>query len=119
VTGEGDLAGPPRHAPERHRVPTRVLAWALAALFTVLVAAAAVNLDLTLTRNGTAACSFYRDLAGLPVTILATTGRPSELGMSIIANSRAAYRDLGCQGPLPPPSPSFTHWASYYRLPAG
>jgi hypothetical protein len=93
---------------------TRRLSWALGLAFAVTVLAALANLYVTVSRT-TATCSFYRDLSGLPVTIVTGTGRPSELSVTIIAHSRSAYRGLGCPGGLPPPSPSFAHWAPYYH----
>jgi hypothetical protein len=89
----------------------------LAVLFVLLLAATGANLVLTLTRTASA-CSFYADLSGLPVTLTAS-GRPSELGVAIIAHSRGAFRGSGCGGELPPPSPTFAHWAPYFHLSPG
>lgn len=94
---------------------TRRLGWVLAAVFAVLLLAVTANLILTLNRT-TAACSFYKDLSGLPVTNAAGTNRPSELGVAIIAHSRESFRGSGCGGGLPPPSASFRHWAPFYHL---
>ena len=87
----------------------------LAALLALLLAAVVVNLILTLSRTS-AGCSFYKDLSGLPVTVVATTGKPSELGVGIIAHSREAFRGSGCTGTLPPPSASFRRWAPFFGL---
>ena len=93
----------------------RALIIIVGALFLILLAAIVLNLALTLSRTS-AACSFYKDLSGLPVTVAANTHRPSELGIGIIAHSREAFRGQGCSGRLPPPSPSFAHWAPIFHL---
>jgi hypothetical protein len=120
VTEEREPLSPPpvyRHdmTPGAYRA-TRRLGWVLGAVFTVLLLAVSANLYLTLNRT-VSACDFWRDLSGLPVTNAAGTNKPSELGVSIIAHSRQAFRGSGCPGALPPPSPSFRHWAPYYHLP--
>lgn len=66
-------------------------------------------------------CQFNADLgnaAADPVTLNPATHKASELGIQILADSRAAWRGLGCPGALQAPSPSFTHWAREYHLPA-
>ena len=62
-------------------------------------------------------CRFFADLAGVPIAVSPATGKPAELGVQIVSDSRIAWRGLGCPGVLPPPSPSFAQWARYYRLP--
>ena len=94
---------------------TRRLGWVIAAVFAVLLLAVATNLYLTLNRT-VAACNFYKDLSGLPVQSVGAGKKPSELGVAIIAHSREAFRGAGCSGTLPPPSPSFAHWAPVYHL---
>jgi hypothetical protein len=90
----------------------------LGAMISLLLAVAVLNLVLTLTRTA-ATCNFYRDLSGVPVTLSAQTHKPSPLSMEIIAHSREAYHGLGCTGTLPPPDPTFAHWAPIFHLPAG
>jgi hypothetical protein len=66
-----------------------------------------------------ALCRFDADLGGAPVTADPKTGKPSLLAVTIVSDARTAWRQTGCAGHLPPPSPSFRQWAAYYRLPAG
>jgi hypothetical protein len=99
----------------RRRNDSRKIGWILGVALTVLLAAAAANLYLTLTRTA-AACNFYQDLSGIPVAVSATTGKPSELSVGIVAHAREAFRGSGCAGILPPPAPSFVKWAPYYHL---
>lgn len=66
-------------------------------------------------------CQFNADLgnaAASPVTLNPMTHKASPLGIQILADSRAAWRGLGCPGRLEAPSPSFSHWARAYHLPA-
>ena len=67
--------------------------------------------------SSASACRFFADLAGLPVTVTPTTKKASLLGVQIVADSRLAWRGLGCPGTLAPPAPSFEQWARYYHLP--
>jgi hypothetical protein len=62
-----------------------------------------------------ASCAFAADVGTVP---LPAAPKPSRLGVSLIADSRLQWRELGCPGSLAPPTPSFTHWARYYGLPA-
>ncbi len=66
-----------------------------------------------------AQCRFDADVGAAPVGIDPKTGRASQLGVSIVSDARTAWRQSGCAGQLPAPSPSFRQWAAYYRLPAG
>jgi hypothetical protein len=115
----------------RHRDSSYLMSYLLLAAFLFVLVTVGFNVYLTLDRTDAAtraatvalaragaACSFYRDLAGSPVTIAAGTGKPSELGVAIIAHSREAYRGSGCAGTLPPPSATFAKWAPYYHLSA-
>jgi hypothetical protein len=61
-------------------------------------------------------CDFYGDLAGLPLAD-AANGYPSELGVKIISDTRAAWHGHGCAGKLAPPDPTFVAGAHHYRLP--
>lgn len=66
-------------------------------------------------------CDFLRPLTGLPVTIVASTGKPSELSIQIITGAREQYA-AQCHPPfvtqpLPPPDPSLVKWAEYYHIP--
>lgn len=63
-----------------------------------------------------ASCNFYADLAGLPLAN-GPDGKPSELGVKIISDSRGAWDGLGCPGTLAPPSASYVRGAALYRLP--
>lgn len=69
-----------------------------------------------LKRQLIADCSFYRDLAGLPLANL-PNGHPSELGVKIVSDSRGAWIGRGCPGKLPPPDPSYVRGAAFYHLP--
>ncbi|HEV2376226.1 MAG TPA: hypothetical protein VGS19_29160 [Streptosporangiaceae bacterium] len=64
-----------------------------------------------------AQCKFDYDLSGVPISINPATGQASLLGVKIVADSRAAWRGLGCPGRLARPSPSFVKWARFYHLP--
>ncbi len=72
----------------------------------------------SLARQQHSLCLQERDVGGLPVTVNPVTGRASLLGVSIVADARTAWRGLHCAGVLPPPDPSFTRWARFYKLPA-
>lgn len=61
-----------------------------------------------------AACAFARDLGSAP---LPASPRPSKLGVSIIADSRAWWHANNCPGDLPA-SPGLAHWEAVYHLPA-
>jgi hypothetical protein len=61
-------------------------------------------------------CSFDRDLAGAPLTVIPATGRPGELAVSIVADSHNAYVDIGCPGQLPVNAP-LMRWAAFYHVP--
>jgi len=94
----------------------------LSVLMLVLTAA---NLVWTSRETGAAnsktqaLCRFDADLGGAPVGTDPKTGKASLLGVSIVSDARVAWRQTGCAGQLPAPSPSFRQWAAYYRLPAG
>lgn len=64
-----------------------------------------------------ASCAFAADVGTAPVAANPATGKPSRLGISIVADSRKQWHQLGCPGQLPPPPPSFVWWARYYHLP--
>lgn len=68
-----------------------------------------------LQRAVLSSCAFNADLGSAPI-VIQPGGKASELGVSIVADSRAQWRQLGCPGRLPPPQPSFTRWARYYHL---
>lgn len=72
-----------------------------------------------LTREVQSQCRFDGDLAGLPVALNPATHQASKLGVQIVSDSRVAWLLAGCPGKLAPPSPSFTRWAKFYRLPTG
>ena len=94
-------------------------------LSVLMLLLAAASLVFTARQTGAsdtrarAQCAFDADLAGAPVTADPKTGKASLLGVKIISDARTAYRQAGCDGPLPGASPSFLQWAAYYRLPAG
>jgi len=94
---------------------------AVVILFALMVLLAAADLFFTASeaaklRAGVlASCAFAADLGGAPFP---ATGKVSKLGVSIVADSRAQWRHLGCPGHLAPPAPSFVKWATYYHLPA-
>lgn len=95
--------------------------WAAAAAVVAVLCAAVVVLGVLYIGQGArlrASCEFWRTLAPLPVTIAQQTGKPSRLGVSIIAESREAYEGQGCGKP-PPADPAFARWARYYHLPTG
>lgn len=97
---------------------------AAAFLFAFALVLAAGNLLFTAREVNTvrdavrAQCGFDYDLAGVPVAVNPATHKASVLGVKIVADSRLAWRGLGCTGTLPPPSPSFRRWAAYYHVPS-
>jgi hypothetical protein len=94
--------------------------WVTAAAVVAVLCAAVVVLGVLYIQQGArlrASCEFWRTLAPLPVTTVQPAGRPSRLGVAIIAESRTAYAGQGCGKP-PPPDSSFVQWARYYHLPA-
>jgi hypothetical protein len=83
------------------------------------VAATAQQKALDVTNKSLhASCDFYHDLAGLSPAVLAPTGKPSELGVSIIVHSRIAFTGQQCKGTIPPSTPLLKKWSAYYHLPA-
>jgi hypothetical protein len=56
-------------------------------------------------------CSFYQEIATLPVN--ATT---SKFGTQLLENSRESYIRLGCAGRLPAPSAEFLRIAAKYNV---
>lgn len=68
----------------------------------------------------TAACDFWYPLTPLPVTIVTGQTKPTELSVRIISGARESYAGQ-CgnddKPPLPPPDPTFAHWANVYHLP--
>lgn len=95
---------------------------AVAVLSVLMLAVAVANLFFTSSEVGKlraavlASCAFAADLGSAP---LPATGKVAKLGVSIVADSRAQWRKLGCPGHLAPPGPGFVRWARYYRLPEG
>lgn len=93
-------------------------------LFVFAVALAGVNLlftamDVNRLRDAVhAQCQFSADLGSAPIMV-SPSGKPSRLGVTIVSDSRVAWHGLGCPGRLPPPAPSFAHWAAVYHLPVG
>ena len=66
-------------------------------------------------------CHWYLDVGNVatsPVAVSAATHKASKIGIAAIADSRAAFRGLGCPGQLEQPGPSFSHWAKVYGLPS-
>lgn len=94
-------------------------------LSVLMLLLAGANLLWTSLQTGAASkktqaqCRFDADLGGAPVAAVPKTGKPSLLAVTIISDARTAWHQTGCPGLLPAPSPSFRHWAAYYRLPAG
>lgn len=72
----------------------------------------------TLAAQIRADCSWYRDLASLPVAAPGAGGKPSIVLPRLISDSRTAWHEKGCTGKLPAPDPSFVRWAVFYHLPA-
>lgn len=68
----------------------------------------------------TAACDFWYPLTSLPVTTLSGQTKPTKLSVDIIGGARESYAGQ-CENdgkpPLPPPDPSFAHWATVYHVP--
>jgi hypothetical protein len=83
---------------------------------TLLVTARQIR---TLHMEISSQCKFDSDLGAAPITVNPATHKASLLGVSIVADSRLAWRGLRCPGTLPPPDPSFVKWARYWKLPAG
>lgn len=98
---------------------TRGARRAVIVLFVITFALAAGNWAFTWTQvrvlhgQQQSACAFARDLGSAP---LPASPRPSKLGVSIVADSRAWWRRNDCTGSLPP-SPGLDRWIAYYRLP--
>lgn len=98
---------------------------AVAGLLVIFIGFAAIVILYTaantqrLTREVRSQCRFDGDLAGVPITLNPATHQASKLGVEIISDSRVAWHQAGCPGRLAPPSPSFTRWARFYRLPTG
>lgn len=67
-------------------------------------------------RRLVAACDFYRDLSGVPVTAQPPLKQPSRLGVLIVVDSRVAAHGLGCLN-IPAADPSVKRWAAYYHIP--
>ncbi len=63
-----------------------------------------------------ASCDFWGTLTSIPITVTPPATKPSRLGVSIITQSRIAYKGQGC-GALPPVDASVRKWAAYYHLP--
>lgn len=91
----------------------------------LMLALAALNLLWTSRQTDAAnaktqaLCRFDADIGGAPLAVNPATGKPSLLSVSIVSDARVAWHQTGCAGHLDAPSPSFRHWAAYYRLPAG
>ena len=97
----------------------RVRWWLIGCLLSLLILAVALLAFLLYSAESRlqASCSFYADLAPIPVTVSPQTHIPSELGVKIIADSRAAWEQEGCPGVLPPANPSLDYWSHYFHLP--
>jgi len=66
-------------------------------------------------------CRWYGDvgnLAAAPVALNPRTHQASKIGIGAVADSRVAWRGLGCPGTLRPPGASFRHWARVFHLSA-
>lgn len=91
----------------------------IVALFALMLAVGAGNLLFTtsqvdqLRTQLQASCAFAADIGSVP---LPDSPTPSKLGVSLVVDSRAQWRELRCPGPLPEP-PGLAKWAAYYRLP--
>jgi hypothetical protein len=96
-----------------------VVLFALAFLVAVAAVTGVVTEVSALQREVRSQCKFDADLAGVPVSLNPATNKPSVLGIKIVSDSRVAWRQAGCPGTLPAPSPSFTRWARFYHLPTG
>jgi hypothetical protein len=96
---------------------------AVVVLFALMLMIGGADLFFTASEVGKlraavlASCAFAADLAGAPI-VTSPPVRPSKLGVTIVADSRAQWRNLGCPGHLAPPAPSFVKWARFYHLPA-
>ena len=74
----------------------------------------------TLQNRQLTQCQFNQDLgnlASVKVTLNPATRKASKIGVAVIADSRSAFRGLGCPGRLAKPGPSFIHWTTIYHLP--
>lgn len=119
------------------RAQARALAYALVVLFITAIAIGGGNFLFTNSQDGKlrstqaqadrnsaalskevlAGCGFYRDSAALPITVSTVTGKAAVTVPKIISDARAAFRQSGCPGMLPPPGPAYVKWAAYYHLP--
>jgi hypothetical protein len=90
------------------------------ALATVILFAAglttAVVLLVQANQRIASDCAFYRDLGTAPLTVHHPAGKPTRLGVTIVADSRNAYYGHGCQPEPLPPNPSLYRWAGYYHV---
>jgi hypothetical protein len=72
---------------------------------------------MVLHRQVLSSCAQDHDLAGLPVGVNPQTGKASPLGVRIVSDNRGQWFRLGCPGSLPPPDPTFAHWARAFGIP--
>ena len=98
-------------AERRHRLGA-ALPYFIAVILTLTSIGFTVGYVAQLQTQLQATCAFARDLgsASLPAS-----PKPSKLGVSIVADSRAQWRTLRCPGTLPP-APGLAHWAAAYHL---
>lgn len=99
-------------AERRHRLGA-ALPYLIAVVLTLTSIGFTVGYVAQLQTQLQAACGFAHDLGGVS---LPASPKPSRLGVSIVADSRAQWRELRCPGTLPP-APGLAHWAKVYGLP--
>lgn len=93
--------------------------WVLViAVFTLLIGAVTFLSVLLLNQQNelSSSCQVWKILSPLPVSNNPSTGRPTQLSVSIIAGARNAYEGQHC-GPSLPADPSVSHWARIYNIP--
>lgn len=114
----------PLHGHRPFTPMTRGAARAVVTLFVLSLVLAGLNFTWTANEVNTATtqaramCQFDVHLGTAPLPLPARAAMPTRLGVTIIADARAAFRQAGCTGRLPPPDPSFARWAKFYKLPA-
>jgi hypothetical protein len=98
---------------------SRRVLWTVIALAGLLFVGAIVYLVVQLRGDEAriaASCRAWADIGAAPLAA-GPDGKASLLGTRIISDSREAWHGQACPGELPPPQPSFVHWARFYGLP--
>jgi hypothetical protein len=98
---------------------SKKLGRAIVALFVIALALGGAALFAVSAQVGKlqtavqASCAFAADLGTAP---LPASPKPGKLGVKLVSDSRAQWRELRCPGTLPP-APGLDKWARVYGLP--